>query len=310
MADQDAVLAGRRIGVVGKGGSGKSTLCVLLARALVQHGYETCLIDADSTNVGLHQALGLEDQPTSLIDYYGGMVFSGGAVTCPVDDPTPLPDAERSLNQLSGGHIARSQEGIVLIAAGKIGDMGPGAGCDGPISKIARDFRIKAEGTPGVTLVDFKAGFEDSARGVITSLDWVIVVVDPSTAAIQMAVHMQRMVEMLQAGRPPATEHLASPDLVELARSLFRESRVKGVLVALNRVTDEAVERYLRQKLSEQGLEPVAVIQEDSGLQTAWLKGDRLPRGHADRAAAEIVLALEAEEVKRRSTSIMIQPGP
>jgi hypothetical protein len=44
-----------------------------------------------------------------------------------------------------------------------MGELGPGAGCDGPIAKVARDVRVRdGEGTPPV-LVDFKAGFEDSA---------------------------------------------------------------------------------------------------------------------------------------------------
>jgi hypothetical protein len=90
---RDIPLQGCRLGIFGKGGSGKSTLAVLLARALNARGYEACILDADSTNVGLHQALGVPWPPRPLIEHFGGMVFSGGNVTCPVDDPTPLPGA-------------------------------------------------------------------------------------------------------------------------------------------------------------------------------------------------------------------------
>lgn len=79
-----------KIGTFGKGGSGKSTLVVLLAEALARRGHRVTVLDADSTNQGLSGALGIDDAPRSLMDYFGGAVFQGGSVTCPVDDPTPL----------------------------------------------------------------------------------------------------------------------------------------------------------------------------------------------------------------------------
>ena len=53
-------LIGKRIGILGKGGSGKSTVAVLLTMALRDQGYHVCLLDADSTNVGLAKALGFD----------------------------------------------------------------------------------------------------------------------------------------------------------------------------------------------------------------------------------------------------------
>jgi len=286
-------LAGKRIGIVGKGGAGKSTTTVLIAKVLRDRNYEVCILDADSTNVGLYHALGLDSPPVSLIEYFGGMVFSGGLVTCPVDDPTPLPGAELSLDSLADVYYARNQEGIIMLAAGKIGDLGPGAGCDGPINKIARDLRIKTEGIPPVTLVDFKAGFEDSARGAITGLDWVLVVVDPTNAAIQMAIHMKEMVKRIKAGTPPATKHLDDPALAEMARKIFREAKVREVMVVLNRVRDTEMEAYLRRKLSAAGIEPIGSISEDPSLTLTWLEGTPLEARSLRKEAKRIVAMLE-----------------
>lgn len=296
MAKDRKNLAGKRIGIVGKGGAGKSTAAILIAKTLRNRGYEVCIVDADSTNVGLHQALGLANAPTSMIDYFGGMVFSGGSVTCPVDDPTPLAGAEVSLDQLSSGYFVRNQDGIVLLTAGKIGDLGPGAGCDGPINKIARDLRILTEGIPLVTLVDFKAGFEDSARGAITSLDWVMVIVDPTNAALQMAIHMKDMVYQMKAGKPPATDHLESPELVELARRIFLEAKIKDVLVVLNKIRDAEMENYLKGKLIASGIKPIGAIREDPLLTTAWLRGTPLEGRALKKEIERIVTALEAAE--------------
>ena len=296
--EKEQVLCGKRIGIFGKGGSGKSTVGVLLAKELRDTGYDVCVLDADSTNVGLSQALGIENPPLPLLDYYGGMVFSGGAVTCPVDDPTPLNGADVTVDELPSAYHALSQEGIHLLVAGKIGDKGPGAGCDGPIAKIARDVRIHLDGLEPVTLVDFKAGFEDSARGNIVSLDWIVVVVDPTTAAIQMAINMRDMVDQLKAGSQPATAHLENPDLVAVANQLYREAHVKGVLFILNRVRNDEAEQYVLGRLAENGISPMGVIYDDPSLSMAWLKGLPLDGAKTKSETERIIEALERAESK------------
>ena len=288
LAEKEKALSGQRIGIFGKGGSGKSTVTVLLAKALKKSGYEVCVLDADSTNIGLALALGIKQPPVPLLDYFGGMVFSGGAVTCPVDDPTPLADADIAIEALPAKYYGRSPDGIQFFVAGKMGDKGPGAGCDGPIAKIARDFTPQYRGQQPVSLVDFKAGFEDSARGNITSLDWIIVVVDPTTAAVQMAINMKEMVDQLKAGRLPATAHLEDFDLIELAQQLYVNANVKGVLFILNKVRDNLTEQFLRDKLYEKGIEPLGVIHDTPALSMGWLLGEPLIRTEAQAEADRI----------------------
>jgi CO dehydrogenase maturation factor len=302
MAEKMKALSGKRIGIFGKGGAGKSTVVVLLARARADCGYEVCVLDADSTNVGLHQALGLDRSPVPLMGYFGGTAFSGGTVTCPVDDPTPLPEAEVSLDRLPEEYCVQSQEGISLLAAGKIGGQGPGAGCDGPVSKIARDLRIQS-GQRLVTLVDFKAGLEDSARGAITSLDWAIAVIDPTNAGIQMASDMKDMVDQIQAGALPATGHLEDPKLVEAADRVFREANIKGMLFVLNKVRDEETESYLRRRLEERGIEPIGTIHRDPSIAMAWLRGTSLEGSEPKKDAEGIAEELEAAQEARSATA-------
>ena len=113
-------LNGRRIGVIGRGGAGKSTVVVSLAKKLLEKGYATCVLDADSTNFGLHRALGIAEPPGSLIEYFGGMVFQGGAVSCPVDDPTLIQGNDIDLDDLDPRFQRCSPEGVVLLQAGKL----------------------------------------------------------------------------------------------------------------------------------------------------------------------------------------------
>lgn len=285
-------LDGLRIGVFGKGGSGKSTVTVFLAAALGEAGYPVVVLDADSTNQGLAAALGMDEEPRPLLDYFGGMVFSGGSVTCPVDDPTPLPGARLEWGQLPTGFVGQNSAGVRLLVAGKLGALGPGAGCDGPVAKIARDLRVNGLGSM-VTVVDFKAGFEDAARGALTTVDWALVVVDPTTAAVGMARHLAAMVDAIHQGVLPATRHLERPELVELANRLFTEARVRGVSSVLNRVGSPGTEAYLRRALEGSGATVRAVFPEDPGIAEQWLRGERLEAPHAAKAARTLVCELE-----------------
>jgi CO dehydrogenase nickel-insertion accessory protein CooC1 len=267
------VLAGKRIGVFGKGGSGKSTAVVLLAIHLRDLGYEVCVLDADSTNIGLPLVMGIDQPPETLMEYFGGMVFSGGLVTCPVDDPTLLPGSEIYLEEIPPKYYRQNWAGITLLVAGKIGEQGPGAGCDGPISKVARDLRIYGRKEDPVTLVDFKAGFEDTARGVITGLDWAIVIVDPTIAAVEMAINMRDMINQIKNGKLPATRHLETIELVAMANKLFTEARIKGALYILNKISNAETEDYLRTVLAVRGIDPGGIIHEDPTISVSWLKG-------------------------------------
>jgi len=286
-------IAGSKIGVFGRGGAGKSTFVVLLAGALRRAGYDVCVLDADSTNVGLHRALGAERAPAPLIEHLGGMIFAGGRVTCPVDDPTPLVPRRVDLADLADRFRVEVAPGVFLLAVGKLADAG--AGCDGPLVKIARDVRFRTGDQPTVTVVDFKAGFEDSARGVVTGIDWAFVVVDPTRTSIEFAAHMQGMAATLRSGRPPSTAHLESPELVAIANRLFQESALKGVLVVLNKVRDERMEKYLQDELASRGITPLGVVPDDPQIPTAWLQGAALETHPTERIVGRIVDCLEAE---------------
>ncbi|HLE50506.1 MAG TPA: P-loop NTPase [Anaerolineales bacterium] len=286
-------LSGKRIGLFGKGGSGKSTVTVLLARALRERGYSVCVLDADSTNIGLFRIFDIARSPKPLMEYFGGMIFSGGVVTCPVDDPIPLAGAEIKLETLHPEYYAKSPDGIIFLIAGKIGDQGPGAGCDGPVAKIARDLHIYIQGESPVTLVDFKAGFEDTARGVLTGLDWAIVVVDPTTTSVEMAANMKHMLEQIQADILPATAHLKSPELIAWANKIFTEACIEDIWFVLNRVQGAEEEEYLRKGLSEKGIEPIGVVHQDPSISRSWLKGTPIK---ADDAMLEVQKILDRLE--------------
>jgi CO dehydrogenase nickel-insertion accessory protein CooC1 len=297
---------GLRIGIVGKGGAGKSTLTVLLAKRLRSRGDNVFVLDADSTNAGLGEALGVDTPPFPLIQHFGGTVFGGGAVTCPVDDPTPLARARLSLGRIPREFFAVTADGILYMVAGKVGRDGPGSGCDGPISKIVRDLRIVDGDRPFLTLIDFKAGLEDVARGVIVGLDQVVVVVDPTGASVRLAADMAESVRLLRSGIRPATRHLDRRDLVAIAERNFAQARTSDCIVVLNRISNPHEERKLRERLGEVGIEPVGSIPTDPRIAQTWLDGGPLSASMpspAIEAIDRLIARMEASAARPSSRS-------
>lgn len=296
-------LTGLKIGVFGKGGSGKSTVSILLARALRRRGHEVALFDADSTNVGSHRLLGLPNPPLPLLEWFGGAVFQGGLVSCPVDDPTPVEPRELDLSRLDPRYVSVTPDGIYLLIGGRIGGQGPGAGCDGPIAKIARDVRLVRDGNPIVTVLDFKAGLEDTARGVITDLDVAVAVVDPSITAIQIARDLSATVRAIQSGTAPATAHLDDESLAEIMRATFARCHLGGVFAILNKVPNLEAEQFLREELASDHLHLLGSINSDPEIVKAWMLGEAI----SDTASQDqLVNALE-EALKSLQTP---QPSP
>lgn len=269
-------LEGKKICFLGKGGAGKSTCLILTAKALAESGCQVCVLDSDSTNLGLYRALGIPRAPEPLMNHFGGMVFQGGRITCPVDDPSLLENAHIDLRDLPDRYKMAGHDGIVLLQGGKLADFGVGAGCDGPIVKLSRDLRVTDGGRPVTLLVDFKAGLEDFSRGALVAMDALVAVCDPSMAGIQIAITLQQVLERQRHGDLPATGHLESPDLVELARRLYRESRIDCLHVVLNKVPYPETGAIMRERLEAAGLEVATVLPDTPALRKAWLREEPL----------------------------------
>ena len=286
------LLSGMRILVCGKGGSGKSTTVALMAEVLRDKGYHVYVLDGDASNLGIYWMLGFERNPEPLMDFYGGKQFSGGKVTCPVDDPTPLPRGQISLDELPDKYFVE-KNGIYFFRSGKIEKVFEG--CDGPESKITRDFRVPGD---HVTLIDMGAGLEHFGRGVGISADGIIVVIDPNSTSLLFAKAAKDMVEEIKSGAEPAVAHLEQPSDVEEARKLASTAQLKYLWVILNRIRSEKVESLMRRSLREYGVEVVGSIREDSEILESSLERSPFRECGARKDMEKIVDQIEKETVE------------
>lgn len=280
-------LSGMRIIICGKGGGGKSTLTALMARVLTEKGYDVHVVDGDPSNPGLYRMLGFEKAPEPLMDFFGGTVFTGGKVTCPVDDPSPLSRGTIALDEIPSKYFMQ-KNGITFFRTGKI--QVAFEGCDGPEDKIARDFIVPGE---QVTLVDIKAGLEHFGRGVEINFDGIITVIDPNVIAFEIAERVKMMIEEMKRGISPAVSHLEDPKDVEMIRKLAKSVKIRYAWAILNKVNSEEVKSVMMRELGKRGIEPIGSVRNDPEIFKSCLEDTSIRESGAKKDIEEIVKRLE-----------------
>ena len=123
------------------------------------------------------------------------------------------------------------------------------------------------------------------------------IVVEPSQAAIKMAESLGEVVEQIQHGIPPATAHLKEDREAETARSMFRNAKIKGVLVVLNRSSDVMGEVRLAEKIPEtSNLHLIGALKEDLAIGRAWFDGYSVSSPENENRVRGIATRIEAAE--------------
>ena len=260
-------LAGHRLLICGKGGSGKSSFSTLLALELYNRDYDVVLIDGDASNPGglVRLAFGAGEGPKSLLDFFGGRE----KVTCPVDDPSPLTRASDSM-PVADSHIDLAEipseyylrhNRMVLFQVGKI--RRPYEGCDGPMSKVTRDFVVRGD---WVTVIDVEAGIEHFGRGVEKNVDMILVLVDPSFESFEIAARVARLGTMMN---------------------------IPHILAVLNAVDSRATGITMREALEKGNVPVVGHVRYDRAVRLAGMRGDALGQCGASKDVGRIVSNLE-----------------
>ncbi len=181
-----------KIIISGKGGSGKSTIAILVAKALKEKGYRVLLIDADESNACLHQLLGIQEQVV-LLDNLGGKK----AFKKKMNQTFPPPDdffyTRTKIDDIPEENITEAG-GIKLLTMGKIHHSGEGCAC--PIGVLSKKVLSNLEiGDNEVVVIDAEAGVEHFGRGLDTNCDLILGVVDPTFESFTMAGKMLEMAE-------------------------------------------------------------------------------------------------------------------
>ncbi|KPK36259.1 MAG: hypothetical protein AMK70_02910 [Nitrospira bacterium SG8_35_1] len=260
-------LSGKRIFVCGKGGSGKSSVVALMASILHNEGHKVIVLDGDASNPGglARLMFGLKTGPKPLIEFFGGRE----KVECPVDNPSPLtrqsdtvPVTENNIDLTEIPHeYFITKDEIVLFQVGKIKKFCEG--CDGPMSKVTRDFIVTGN---WVTLIDVEAGIEHFGRGVEKNVDIVFVVADPTFESFLIA---------------------------EKVSGFCREMGKEMVWTILNKVQSEEMESVMINELEKKKATVIGKVHYDPEIGKTGLMGTSIGKCTALEDVKKIIERLE-----------------
>jgi len=255
-----------KISVCGKGGSGKSSVVALLANEFAARGYHVLVVDSDESNSGLFHLLGFEHPPVPLMELVGGkkglkermaVKFSSGETEVKMD---VLTQHKIRIKEITRPYIT-GDGNLKLVSVGKI--MQSLEGCACPMGVLSREFlrKLLLEENE-IVIVDMEAGIEHFGRGVETSIDSVLAVVEPSLESIELAAKI---------------------------RKLAADSGVKIIAAILNKVSSDEMSRRLEDELVKRSVRIIGSVPYRSDIFEASLLGHKLDKKSGDREIKQVV---------------------
>lgn len=180
-----------KILICGKGGCGKSTLSVMLARAFDAMGRQVLLVDADESNFGIAHLIGVAP-PMDLMESLGGKKGFKEKINAPIsENPQGIFPMGQSMADLPEDCVSETGN-IRVVSIGKIHDYKEGCAC--PMGMLSTRFLESLRVDSGqIVIVDTEAGVEHFGRGVIGCADVMLAVVDPTAESLKLAAKMAGM---------------------------------------------------------------------------------------------------------------------
>lgn len=200
-----------KLGIVGKGGVGKTTVSALLARSYADGGARVLAVDTDSNpNLGVSLGLSVAEMealpvlPRSLIVGTGGNADSA---------------------QLLRDYGCATPSGVSLLSAIKVNEAGAGCMCGGHAT-VRSLLGAAIEDRADVAIVDMEAGLEHLSRsgGTLAHADVLLVVMEPTRKSVLTASRTAILAEELGIPHTVAVGNKARGDTdVEFFRAACAE---------------------------------------------------------------------------------------
>lgn len=173
-----------KLGIVGKGGVGKTTLSALIAEAFVRRGKRVVAIDTDS-NPNLGMSLGLDAAAAEAVPVVPRNVAVG-------------PGGGMDGAELLVTYGRATPAGVTLISAMRVDQAGAGCTCSSHAA-VRSMLNDVLDDEADVTIVDMEAGLEHLSRsgGTLAYADVLLMVMEPSRKSVLTAARTVALADEL-----------------------------------------------------------------------------------------------------------------
>lgn len=259
---------GLRIAISGKGGVGKTTLTVLLAKLFADEGSNVIVIDADSSP-NLSAALGIPRERSEAIVPLSRMsdLIEERTGVRPGQSYGQMFKLNPQVDDLIDKFGVETEDKIKLLVLGTINAAGSGCFCpeNALIKRLMRHLVLKRD---EVLIMDMEAGVEHLGRGTTQNIDVLLTVVEPGLRSVTIAKKI---------------------------KSLAEELELKKIFAVLNKVTDESEIDIVRDELATQDILLLGSIPYDRALINADLKGQTVLRVEDNEKVLEAAAAIKQQ---------------
>jgi len=203
--------------------------------------------------------LGFDNPPVPLMELVGGKK----SLKQKMAQTNVLSEAQIATAQIPDQHLVQ-RDSLMLVSIGKILQSLEGCAC--PMGVLSREFLKKlALAEDELAIVDMEAGVEHFGRGVDTSIDSVLIVVEPPLESVNVGQKIH-----------------------DLASGIG----VKNVWAIMNKVPSGEIAARLKAELQKRRIEVVGCIYFDADIFRSSLEGRITVNGVAAQETREVMDAI------------------
>ena len=222
-------MAACTIAVAGKGGTGKTTICGLLIDWLCKQGKGPVLaVDADA-NSNLNEVLGVQVETT--LGDIRELVASADIVE---NSPIPSGMSKQDFIDCKFNSALVEEDDFDLLVMGRT----QGKGCYCFVNGLLQTQLQKLEGGYRYMVVDNEAGMEHVSRGILPSVDYILLVSDCSRRGIQAVARIAELVKEM-------------------------DMHPRKVALVVNRAPEGKLNAGIQEEIDRHGLELIGVVPQD-----------------------------------------------